>query len=115
MIAIEERHLNIIKNILKQYPYTFYAFGSRFALFASLRLRAFALNPPVDVSTNPLLLTPHPVIAFMSHIVLRTVTPSFSAAVLRNLSPVSSEQLSCRASAKAKRLLRLTFEYFPAN
>lgn len=29
MIDVEERHLNVIKNILKKYPYTFFAFGSR--------------------------------------------------------------------------------------
>lgn len=29
MIHIEERHLKIIRDILKKYPYTFFAFGSR--------------------------------------------------------------------------------------
>ena len=29
MIHLEERHLKIIKTILKRYPYTFFAFGSR--------------------------------------------------------------------------------------
>ena len=29
MKNIEENHFRIIKNILKQYPYTFYAYGSR--------------------------------------------------------------------------------------
>ncbi|MDP4725107.1 MAG: nucleotidyltransferase domain-containing protein [Alphaproteobacteria bacterium] len=26
---MDDRHLDIVKNILKKYPYTFYAFGSR--------------------------------------------------------------------------------------
>jgi predicted nucleotidyltransferase len=29
MIYIEPRHLEIVKNILKKYPYTFYVYGSR--------------------------------------------------------------------------------------
>lgn len=29
MINLENRHLEIIQDILKKYPYTFYAFGSR--------------------------------------------------------------------------------------
>jgi uncharacterized protein len=29
MICMEPRHLEIVKTILKKYPYTFYAFGSR--------------------------------------------------------------------------------------
>jgi len=29
MIHIEPRHLEIVKNILKKYPYTFYVYGSR--------------------------------------------------------------------------------------
>lgn len=29
MIHVEKRHYEIIKNILKNYPYQFYAFGSR--------------------------------------------------------------------------------------
>ena len=29
MVTIEEKHLEILKNILKKYPYTFYAYGSR--------------------------------------------------------------------------------------
>ncbi len=29
MIHIEDRHLNIVKNILEKYPYTFYVYGSR--------------------------------------------------------------------------------------
>lgn len=29
MIHIEPKHLEIIKNILEKYPYTFYVFGSR--------------------------------------------------------------------------------------
>jgi predicted nucleotidyltransferase len=29
MIYMDKRHLEIVKNILKKYPYTFYAFGSR--------------------------------------------------------------------------------------
>ncbi|HEV2916643.1 MAG TPA: nucleotidyltransferase domain-containing protein [Candidatus Babeliales bacterium] len=29
MIYLEDRHQNILQNILKKYPYTFYAFGSR--------------------------------------------------------------------------------------
>jgi predicted nucleotidyltransferase len=29
MIYMEERHWEIVENILKKYPYTFYAFGSR--------------------------------------------------------------------------------------
>lgn len=29
MIYLEDRHKNIIWNIIKKYPYTFYAFGSR--------------------------------------------------------------------------------------
>lgn len=29
MIFMEERHLKIVQDILRKYPYTFYAFGSR--------------------------------------------------------------------------------------
>ena len=29
MVAIEKKHLDILKRILKKYPYTFYAYGSR--------------------------------------------------------------------------------------
>lgn len=29
MLALEERHLKIVREILSKYPYTFYAFGSR--------------------------------------------------------------------------------------
>ena len=29
MIYMSERHLKIVQDILKKYPYTFYAFGSR--------------------------------------------------------------------------------------
>ena len=29
MVAVEKRHLGILKDILKKYPYTFYAYGSR--------------------------------------------------------------------------------------
>lgn len=29
MIYMEAHHLEIVRNILKKYPYTFYAFGSR--------------------------------------------------------------------------------------
>ena len=29
MIQIEDRHLQIVKNILNKYPYVFYAYGSR--------------------------------------------------------------------------------------
>lgn len=29
MIQMEKRHWNIVRTILKKYPYTFYAFGSR--------------------------------------------------------------------------------------
>ncbi|MBI2603273.1 MAG: nucleotidyltransferase domain-containing protein [Deltaproteobacteria bacterium] len=29
MILMEERHLQIVRNILSKYPYKFYAFGSR--------------------------------------------------------------------------------------
>ena len=29
MIHMDQKHLNIVKDILKKYPYTFYAFGSR--------------------------------------------------------------------------------------
>lgn len=29
MIDIKEKHLNIVKEILKKYPYTFYVYGSR--------------------------------------------------------------------------------------
>ena len=29
MKNIEEKHFKIVKNILKKYPYTFYAYGSR--------------------------------------------------------------------------------------
>ena len=29
MVTIEKKHLEILKNILKKYPYTFYAYGSR--------------------------------------------------------------------------------------
>ena len=29
MVAIEKKHLEILKRILKKYPYTFYIYGSR--------------------------------------------------------------------------------------
>ena len=29
MVTIEKKHLEILKNIFKKYPYTFYAYGSR--------------------------------------------------------------------------------------
>ncbi len=29
MLFMEQRHLQIVEDILKKYPYTFYAFGSR--------------------------------------------------------------------------------------
>lgn len=35
-IQIEERHLNIVKNILGKYQYKFYTFGSRVTAKGSL-------------------------------------------------------------------------------
>ena len=53
MLQLEERHLNILKNILKKYPYTFYAFGSR-TKGAAKRLSDLDLCIMEDIPSNVL-------------------------------------------------------------